>query len=231
MKKEELFCLIGEADEQKVADAGRAMAGQKKHFASFAKWGVIAACLCLFAIGAILVLIAAPSKEPKHYSISAKTISFSSLEEMEEYADVILKVTRTGQEKPIVKHNQGAVYSGYTFSTVKIEAVYKDVAGSLKTGQELRILENEFFDENENIIYHVASYHMMEEGKEYLLFLNQHMYSDGKTYYVAAGVNFGTVSIQNDNRTAIYATRDGRIEDSFEEIKPIWKAALAKYIE
>lgn len=191
------------------------------------------------SIATVLVLIVAlpvvlffsNGKEPDHYSVSAKTISFSSLEEMEEYADVILKVTRTGEEKSVVKHNQGAVYSGYTFSTVKIETVYKDAAGNLETGQELRILENEFFDENENIIYHVAGYHMMEEGKEYLLFLNQHMYSDGKTYYVAAGVNFGTVSIQNDNRTAVYTTRDGQIENPFEEIKPIWEAALAKYIE
>lgn len=231
MKKEELFRLIGEADEQKVAAAGRAIAGQKKHFASFAKWGVMAACLGLLAVGTVLLLNSALSKEPDHYSVSAKTIRFSSLEEMEEYADVIIKATRTGEEKSVVKYNQGAVYSGYTFSTVKIEAVYKDVAGSLETGQELRILENEFFDENENIIYHVAGYHMMEEGKEYLLFLNQHMYSGGKAYYVAAGINFGTVSIQNDNRTAIYTTREGQIENPFEEIKPIWEAALAKYIK
>lgn len=231
MKKEELFRLIGETDEQKIAAASRAMAGQNKRRPSFTKWGVIAACLGLFMAGAAFALIATLSKEPKHYSISAKTISFSSLEEMEEYADVILKVTRTGEEESVVKRNQGAVYSGYTFSTVKIEAIYKDTTEALENGQKLRILENEFFDENENIVYHVAGYHMMEEGEEYLLFLNRHTYSDGKTYYVAAGINFGTVSIQADGRTAVYATRDGRTEDSFEEMKPIWAAALAKYIK
>lgn len=177
------------------------------------------------------VLFFPKSKEPEHYSVSAKAISFSSLEEMEEYADVILKVTRTNKEESVVKHSQGAVYSGYTFSTVKVETVFKNAAGTLEPGQEIRILENEFFDESENIIYHVAGYNMMEEGKEYLLFLNQHTYSDGTTYYVAAGVNFGTVSIQNDSRTAVYPTRDGRTEDFFEEIKPIWTAALAKYTE
>lgn len=190
--------------------------------------------IALFLVSAITlsaILFFTSSMEPEHYSVSAKTISFSSLEEMEDYADIIVKVTRTGEEETVVKYSQEAVYSGYTFSIVKIETVYKDATNSLKAEQEIRILENEFFDEKENIVYHVAGYNMMEEGKEYLLFLNKHTYSDGKAYYVAAGINFGTLSVQADRRTDIYPTRDGRIEDSFEEIEPIWAAALTKYIK
>lgn len=45
MKKEEMFNLIGEADEQKVADAGTA--STKRKMAPWLKWTTAAACLCL----------------------------------------------------------------------------------------------------------------------------------------------------------------------------------------
>lgn len=51
MKKEELFNIIGEVDEQKVAAAGIAMNTKKKSRPVWAKWGAMAACLCLVVIG------------------------------------------------------------------------------------------------------------------------------------------------------------------------------------
>ena len=53
MKKEELFDIIGEVDEQKVAAAGMAMNAQKKSRPSWLKWGVMAACLCIVVVGVI----------------------------------------------------------------------------------------------------------------------------------------------------------------------------------
>lgn len=53
MKKEELFNIIGEVDEQKVAAAGMAMNTKKKSRPSWLKWGAMAACLCLVAVSAI----------------------------------------------------------------------------------------------------------------------------------------------------------------------------------
>lgn len=47
MKKEELFHIIGEVDEQKAAAAGTAMAAKKKSRPAWLKWGAVAACLCL----------------------------------------------------------------------------------------------------------------------------------------------------------------------------------------
>ena len=46
MKKEELFNIIGEVDEQKVAAAGMAM-NKKKSRPVWVKWGAMAACLLL----------------------------------------------------------------------------------------------------------------------------------------------------------------------------------------
>ena len=51
MKKEELFNIIGEVDEQKVAAAGIAMNTKKKSRPVWLKWGTMAACLCLVAAG------------------------------------------------------------------------------------------------------------------------------------------------------------------------------------
>lgn len=50
MKKEELFNIIGEVDEQKVATAGMAMTAKKKSRPVWHKWSVMAACLCLIVV-------------------------------------------------------------------------------------------------------------------------------------------------------------------------------------
>ncbi len=50
MKKEELFRLLGDVDEQKVADAVRTTRAAKK--APWLQWGAVAACFCLCVIGA-----------------------------------------------------------------------------------------------------------------------------------------------------------------------------------
>lgn len=55
MKKEELFNIIGEVDEQKVAAAGIAMNTKKKSRPVWVKWGAMAACLCLVVVGALVV--------------------------------------------------------------------------------------------------------------------------------------------------------------------------------
>lgn len=55
MKKEELFNIIGEVDEQKVGAAGMAM-NKKKSRPVWLKWGAMAACLCLVVGLAIPVL-------------------------------------------------------------------------------------------------------------------------------------------------------------------------------
>ena len=54
MKKEELFNIIGEVDEQKVASAGMAMS-KKKSRPAWVKWGAMAACLCLVVVGAFTI--------------------------------------------------------------------------------------------------------------------------------------------------------------------------------
>ncbi len=61
MKKEELFDIIGEVDEDKVAAAGMAMTEKKQSCPAWLKWGTAAACLCL----AVLACAAAPMLQNK----------------------------------------------------------------------------------------------------------------------------------------------------------------------
>lgn len=68
MKKETLFDIIGEADEQKVAMAGRAMTAKKKASPIWLKWGAMVACLSLVIVGAIRIGIAlTPSQMTDHF--------------------------------------------------------------------------------------------------------------------------------------------------------------------
>ncbi len=55
MKKEDLFNIIGEVDEQKVAAAGIAMNTKKKTRPGWVRWSAAAACLCL--IGAVIFTV------------------------------------------------------------------------------------------------------------------------------------------------------------------------------
>lgn len=55
MKKEELFSVIGEVDEQKVAAAGEAIAKTKKRRSLWLRLGALAACLCLVTAGAFII--------------------------------------------------------------------------------------------------------------------------------------------------------------------------------
>lgn len=55
MKKEEFFNIIGEVDEQKVAVAGMAINTKKKSHPIWVKWGAMAVCLCLVAVGTFVM--------------------------------------------------------------------------------------------------------------------------------------------------------------------------------
>ena len=55
MKKEQLFDIIGEVDEQKIADAGHAMNLNKKIYFVWYKW-ITVACVCIIALFSITYL-------------------------------------------------------------------------------------------------------------------------------------------------------------------------------
>lgn len=123
----------------------------------------------------------------------------------------------------------GNMASGFTFSKIKITEIYQDKSDEYKVGDEITILENEVYDEANDIVYHIGGYNMMIVGDEYLLFLH-HAQTNGNDYFVASGVDCGTISLKTDERQKTYTTREGNHVVDFSVYQEIWNDALDKYI-
>ena len=169
--------------------------------------------------------------------VEVKTVSFESLAEMEEYADVILRAVRLDREEPHIERymtdasSSGVITSGWTFSEVRISEVYKDNTNQLAEGKTITMLENEFYDETSNMVYHISGYDMMVTGYEYLLFLRKNVLEDGTVYYVSCGVNFGTISTADDGRYQNRKYQNAKDGIDLSEYTDIWEEALKKYPE
>ncbi|MBQ9870829.1 MAG: hypothetical protein IJM27_02775 [Eubacterium sp.] len=159
-----------------------------------------------------------------HREVEAKTESYESLAEMEKDADVILRAVRLDQEEPVWNGS-----SGYTLSQVKISKIYEDKTGSLPLDDVIKVMENEVYDVASNTVFHVAGYNMMVVGDEYLLFLKKDKLPDGTEYYVACGVNYGTISTTTDGREISPKYPNGVDMLDISIYKDIWKDALNKY--
>ena len=159
-----------------------------------------------------------------HREVKAKTESYESLAEMEKDADVILRAVRLDQEEPVWNGS-----SGYTLSQVKISKIYEDKTGSLSLDDVIKVMENEVYDAASNTVFHVAGYNMMVVGDEYLLFLKKDKLPDGTEYYVACGVNYGTISTTTDGRDISPKYPNGVDMLDISIYKDIWKDALNKY--
>lgn len=168
--------------------------------------------------------------ETQHYTVEAKTVSFDTLEEMEEYSELIVRVERLDKEEAVINTVNGRMTLGFTFSQVEIKEIYQDTDEKYSIGDTITILENEVYDEKENITYHIAGYNMMEVGKEYLLFLD-YGETNGTQYYVSSGVNFGTISLETDNRQRTYVNQDGEETGDYSAFQDMWEEALEKYIK
>lgn len=184
----------------------------------------------LFALCGLLLCMAGCNAEPIHKNAMAKTLSFETLEDMEDHCGTIIKCVRLDGEQPVITKVDNRVVSTYTFSQVQVTEVFKDVPGVLEIGSVITILENEAYDKEANIIYHVAGYNMMEVGEEYLLFLTRHQQSDDNYYYVAAGINYGTISLCDDARGQTRKAVDGLDFPDNSIYQDIWQAAKDKYI-
>lgn len=178
---------------------------------------------------AAVTLCGCGNNEPEHYSLEAKTVSFDSFNEMEDYSSLIVRGIRQDKEENVITRKGGYVISAWSFSEFQISDIYKDDSGTVKTGDIITILENEAYDEEDNVVYHVGGYNKMVAGDEYLLFLHEGEY-EGKPYYVSSGVNFGTISLQEDQRTRQHKTDIGTAGTDFSIFKDIWQEAKEKYI-
>lgn len=193
------------------------------------KTGLIFDIILIVCILLSLCLLSVNSQESNHQVVDAKMPSFDTLEEMEQFSDIIVRGVRLEGGEGTVKYVNGVLVLGYTMSQFSVTDVYQDSTGMIQTGTVITVLENEVFDESTNTVYHVGGYSMMEEGHEYLLFAYQAELSDGTKYFVASGVNFGTVSLENDQRYEL-VQRASAYSSGTDYYSDIWAAAKDKYL-
>lgn len=163
--------------------------------------------------------------EVRHGEFDSKAVSYASLAEMEEDAELIVRAVRLEKEKPVIQRIGGRVASGYTESEVRITKIYKDSTGELTEGATLTILENEVYDADTDMKYHVAGYNMMVPGEEYILFLKR-SYGD---VFCSCGVNYGTVSTAADGRDVSAKNPNGVELTDMNLYRKIWTEAGNKY--
>ncbi len=163
--------------------------------------------------------------EVRHGEFDSKAVSYASLAEMEEDAELIVRAVRLEKEKPVIQRIGGRVASGYTESEVRITKIYKDSTGELTEGATLTILENEVYDADTDMKYHAAGYNMMVPGEEYILFLKR-SYGD---VFCSCGVNYGTVSTAADGRDVSAKNPNGVELTDMNLYRKIWTEAGNKY--
>lgn len=167
-------------------------------------------------------------KEIIHCAVDAKTDSYASLNEVENDADIIVRGVRLEDEEIVIEKSGKNVLSAYTFSKVKVISVYNASSSKILEGDVITVLENEAYDEETQTVYHIAGYNMMVEGNEYILFLKESQLNN-EVYYVSVGVNYGTVSVEDDGRTVQKGARTNNITADYSEYEDIWSAAKDKY--
>ncbi|MBR6218119.1 MAG: hypothetical protein IKQ63_06325, partial [Eubacterium sp.] len=168
-------------------------------------------------------------EDAEHKNIDSKVVSYESFSEMEKDADVILRVKRLDSERTVIDKDGSSFRSGYTLSRVWISRIYKDNSFGLAEEQAVTILENEVYDADENIIYHIAGYNMMTPGEEYLLFLKKGALQNNENCFVSCGVNYGTIALTENEREIRLAYLESAENADISVLKDIWGEALKKY--
>lgn len=99
-------------------------------------------------------------------------------------------------------------------SSVKIESIEKNATDfSVELGEVIPIFENEAYDEEHNINYHIAGYQKMLMDNEYLLLLK---HADGNDWYIPTGVVSGKIP-QDEEERKVYSD-DEEIVQNVENI-------------
>lgn len=160
-----------------------------------------------------LLLLTGCAAEPTVVDLGGKVVSYDTVEEMIEASDIIIRAVRLPNAETRLEVIDGQVLSALTLSRVEITEVLSDPADALRPGDVIHIVEQAAYDEDGNTLYTLGGYELMEESREYILFLSDANMGSTTVYYQAAGLNCGTVSLEADGRTP----------------KPVWEQALELY--
>ncbi|EOL40587.1 hypothetical protein [Enterococcus phoeniculicola] len=130
----------------------------------------------------------------KDLLIDAKMPAYKDLEELEKTTEMIVIAKKISEEAPTILYGQeNRIDIAYTLSHFKVSKVIS--GDQLKSGNEFTMLENQAYDERQDVTYHIGGYQMIKEGRDYLLLLRK---SETDPWYIVAGVNPGKVDLNSD---------------------------------
>ena len=131
-------------------------------------------------------------------------------------------VEKKKEIEPILGGNENAKVPVGTVSSVKVIKIIKNVSQeTIKQDGFIRVLEREVYDKDDNTLYRVNDYSMMQEGGKYFLYLKK---SETNDEFIIRGGFFGKVEADTKN------AKPGRLKTSklSGEIEKLHKAAYEK---
>lgn len=153
--------------------------------------------------------------------LCAKIDMYDTLDEVETDSDLIVVGTKIAEDEPTIVYEGDAILYAYTLSDFHVAEVLKKGKEESYEGTEIKILENEFYDEESRVNYHIAGYNKMQTGESYILYLS---YSEENNWYVPTGVVAGKIPMKDGENNV--TTTDEHIK---EEVEMLSKEAEKKY--
>ena len=167
------------------------------------------------------------TQQVNHVLANAKTDEYTSVSDIEKASDIIVYGEKIQEDYPTVERDEnGNLLSIYTMSTFKISQIDK-TNGEIKNNDNIKILENQGYDEETNTTYHIAGYEKMQTGHKYLMLLRKADGDiNGNEYYIPIGVNYGKIPADK-NENIIFKTSENLKEATI--IKELTKKVGEKY--
>ena len=161
-------------------------------------------------------------KEPKLVKTEAKTDNYETLKQLEEKSPIILLVQKKKEIEPVLGGNKSAKVPVGTVSSVKVIRIIKNESkDKIEQDASINVLEREVYDRDDNTVYRVNDYSMMQEGGEYFLYLKK---SETNNEFIIRGGFVGKVEADTKN------AKPGRLKSSklSDDVQKIHKAAYEK---
>lgn len=101
----------------------------------------------------------------KEMYLDAKMDQFKNLYDVEKITDEIIIAEKISQDEPTILYGaEGRIDIAYTLSKFKVKEVV--ATNNLKVNDEFTMLENEAYDEKNDVAYHIAGYNLIKEGNK-----------------------------------------------------------------
>ncbi|UAT33113.1 hypothetical protein K7T73_21825 (plasmid) [Bacillus badius] len=178
------------------------------------------------------------TSKPKITVIEAKTIDYSSLEELQTELPIAVKGIKTDEKKTELQYSKvdNSLIGGHTVSNFKITEVLQNnnEAAEIKVGNNIPVMEYSFLDKESDTTYTYNGYANMRENEEYILFLlpkEEEVFPIGST-------SIGKIPVEKSTEVEIYkedfeANNDNvdDTEEVIENIEKVYEEVRAEYVE